>query len=471
MKQTPVIAIFDIGKTNKKIILFDEKYRLFQEEAVQFEEVKDDQGQPCDDIESITRWVNDTIASLQQKKDFNIKAFNVSAYGASFVYLDADFRVLTPLYNYLNPYPAPLQEKFYKDYGGELALSMQTASPVLGNLNSGLQLYRIKYEQPSLFNSIEYALHLPQYISHVITATTCSEITSIGCHTHLWDFTKNRYHGWVMAEGIDKKLPPLLGSDGVVNINSAKESNGIPVGVGLHDSSAALIPYFTTFREPFILISTGTWCITLNPFNGFPLTEEELNKDCLCYLSYLGKPVKASRLFAGNEHEIQTRRIAEHFGKPKDFYKNIVYDHLLVLAILKSMAALGEPKKPFTRGAENSVFETRDLATFSSCEKAYHQLMVDIIFMQAVSTELVLKNTSVKRIFVDGGFSKNPIYMNLLAAAFPKLEVFGATIAQSTSMGAALAIHKHWNKLPVPRDIIDLKYYARPQEEIVLRAE
>lgn len=468
---TPVIAIFDIGKTNKKIFLFDEKYKLIQEQTKQFEEIQDDCGEPCEDIRAITFWIKDSIAFLQLADNITIKAFNVSAYGASFVHLDTNFKILTPLYNYLNPYPSSLQKKFYEDYGGEVNLSMQTASPVLGNLNSGLQLYRIKHERPDLFKSIQYSLHLPQYISHIITSMTYSDITSIGCHTHLWDFTKNRYHDWVMAEGIDKKLPPLFGSDGVVNINSNKKTSGIPVGGGLHDSSSALIPYFTTFHEPFILISTGTWCITLNPFNGFPLTEEELKKDCLCYLSYLGKPVKASRLFAGNEHEIQTRRIAEHFGKPKDFYKDIVYDHALIITILKSMAAPGEPKKPFTRGAENSVFETRNLATFPSCEKAYHQLMVDIIFMQSASTELVLKNTSVKRIFVDGGFSKNPIYMNLLAAAFPKMEVFGATIAQSTSMGAALAIHKHWNKLPVPRDIIDLKYYARPQEEIVLRAD
>ena len=89
--------------------------------------------------------------------------------------------------------------------------------------------------------------------------------------------------------------------------------------------------------------------------------------------------------------------------------------------------------------------------------------MIDIFSMQSASTGLVLKNSDVKRIFVDGGFSKNSIYMNLLAAAFPQMEVFGATIAQSTSMGAALAIHKQWNTLPVPRDIIDLKYYARPQ--------
>jgi hypothetical protein len=37
--------------------------------------------------------------------------------------------------------------------------------------------------------------------------------------------------------------------------------------------------------------------------------------------------------------------------------------------------------------------------------------------------------------------------------------VFAASIPQATAIGAALAIHPHWNKGPLPADIIELKYY------------
>ena len=50
--------------------------------------------------------------------------------------------------------------------------------------------------------------------------------------------------------------------------------------------------------------------------------------------------------------------------------------------------------------------------------------------------------------------------MNLLAAAFPHLEVFAASVAQATAIGAALAIHKRWNTKTIPGDMIELKYYA-----------
>ena len=86
--------------------------------------------------------------------------------------------------------------------------------------------------------------------------------------------------------------------------------------------------------------------------------------------------------------------------------------------------------------------------------------MLDIIAEQFRSTNLVLRDSKVNRIFVDGGFSRNAIYMNLLASAFPEMEVFAASMPQATAVGAALAIHHSWNLKPVPNDIIELKFFS-----------
>ena len=99
-------------------------------------------------------------------------------------------------------------------------------------------------------------------------------------------------------------------------VNIQYKDKTICIGVGLHDSSSALIPYLINFQEPFVLLSTGTWCISLNPFNNTSLNKHELGNDCLCYLTYQGNPVKASRLFAGYEHEQQTKRLAEYYKIP-----------------------------------------------------------------------------------------------------------------------------------------------------------
>jgi L-fuculokinase len=86
--------------------------------------------------------------------------------------------------------------------------------------------------------------------------------------------------------------------------------------------------------------------------------------------------------------------------------------------------------------------------------------MMDIMDQQVRSTNLVLHDTDVRRIFVDGGFGKNEVYMHLLADAFPELKVFAASIPQATAMGAALAIHEDWNKGLMPAEMIELKAYS-----------
>jgi sugar (pentulose or hexulose) kinase len=453
MKRTPVIAVFDVGKTNKKLFLFDERYKIVLEKSARFIETLDEDGDVCENLESLRLSVFDSLREVFKNTEFEIRAINFATYGASFVYIDEDGKPLAPLYNYLKEYPEELKNKFYSDYGGEEVFSNLTASPVLGSLNSGMQIYRIKHEKPELFKQIKYALHLPQYLSYLISGEAYSDITSIGCHTNLWDFSKNRYHEWVEKEGILEKLAPIVPSDSVMP--AAFPGNNYGVGAGLHDSSAALIPYLVSFNEPFILLSTGTWCISLNPFNSSPLTAEELKNDCLCYLQYEGKPVKASRLFAGYEHEQQVKRIAAHFGTDVISYRAVPYKAALIEELERRSGGL----------VDGPSFAGRDLNEYASDTLAYHQLILDLVNQQYVSTNMVLSGTDVKRIFVDGGFSKNTIFMNLLARAFPELEVFAAYMAQATAVGAALAIHKSWNTQALPNDIVDLKYYAVVQQQ------
>jgi len=457
MSALPVIAIFDVGKTNKKLFLFDESYKIVYERSAKFIETVDEDNFPCENLESLRSSVFDSLHEVFRDKAFEVKAINFSAYGASFVHIDENGNAVAPLYNYLKPYPEYLKKKFYDNYGGEEEFSYKTASPVLGHLNSGMQLYWLKYERQHIYEKIKCSLHLPQYLSYLVSGKAGSDITSIGCHTNLWDFTKSDYHDWVYKEGIIDKLAPIVSADQVVS--GAFSGKDCLAGVGLHDSSAALIPYIVNFHEPFILISTGTWCISLNPFNDRPLTPAELECDCLSYITYKGKPVKASRLFAGNEHELQVKRIADYFNKNPVHYRSIEYNAAIIAALQKQQNDAFFDKSTKTLLKE-SIFQQRDLAAFSSDEEAYHQLILDIVTLQYASTQLVLKGTTVKRIFVDGGFSKNAVYMNLLASFFLGMEVFAASMAQATAVGTALSIHNTWNKKPLPNDIIELQYFS-----------
>lgn len=435
----PVIAIFDIGKTNKKFFLFNEDYKIVEEVSVNFAEMADEDGFACEDIRALGRWVLDTLDKYIDSNTYDIRAINFSAYGASFVHLDSKDNLVSPLYNYLKPYPAATEERFYNTYGTREDIAIATASPSLGNLNSGLQLYALKYDKKKLFDQTAFSLHFPQYLSYLVSGRKYADITSIGCHTALWDFTKNRYHDWVIKEGIDHKLPPIFSSAKALDI--VYRGKPLKCGIGLHDSSAAFIPYIQNVGEPFLLISTGTWCISMNAFNNTRLTKEELEQDCLCYMTYEGTAVKSSRLFAGYAHEQIIKKLSHYFVEVPNYFEKIAYDK----SLLKEEPALND-------------LNDFDVSNYVSYEAAYINFIRQVVLAQKRSTDLVF-NDKVEKIFVDGGFAKNETYMQLLAEAYPQAEVYAASVSQATAMGAAMALHKDWNHLGLPENVLSTRRY------------
>jgi len=436
---TSCIAIFDIGKTNKKFILFDLKLNIVYENQTSFEEVKDEEGENCEDLRQLTNWMKESWQKIQMDMNFDIKALNFTTYGASFVHLDEKNRPVTPLYNYLKAFPKEIESLFYSKYGDKYDLATSTASPSLGMLNSGLQIFWLKHQHPTTFQKVKLSLHFPQYCSFIFCNEFASEFTSIGCHSALWNMEANDYHSWVKNEEIDTLFAPIKKLH--LNGHTTFRNKQIPVGTGMHDSSAALIPYFKQITEPFLLLSTGTWCITLNPFAKNLLTREELIKDCLNYLTFEGTQVKASRLFLGSFHEEFTKIFAGHFFKPKDFCKSVVLN-LEIIEKVKSMPRILKDKIH-----PEKYFNPHDLDKFEIYEEAYHRFMLDMVDYQAEYILLAAENQNspIEKLYVDGGFSKNHLFMELLKSKLPKFHIEAYEIAQGTSLGGAMVMRQYVN--------------------------
>jgi sugar (pentulose or hexulose) kinase len=261
----------------------------------------------------------------------------------------------------------------------------------------------------------------------------------------MWDFSASRYAEWVYAEELAARQAEVKPSNSTVEIRHGNEI--IYSGIGLHDSSAALIPYLAARSSPFCLISTGTWSITLNPFNHSPLTDRELAQDCLCYLSFEGTPVKAARLFSGHFHDTQAKILGDYFHKAESYYKSIE-------------RAGPEHDRKAKRRDISQPFVPFDAGTFSDYESAYLFLVEELVARQVQSTNLVITDQT-NDIFVDGGFSNNVLFMTLLAKAYPNRKVYAANVPQASALGAAIAIHSSWNPAPIPKDLLKLKSYSR----------
>jgi hypothetical protein len=177
----------------------------------------------------------------------------------------------------------------------------------------------------------------------------------------------------------------------------------------------------------------------MNPFNTETLTAEQLDKDCLCYMSIARQPVKSSRLFLGHLHETCVKLLAEHFKKPDDYYKKVRADKQLS-GYLKNK--FKDRKIFFQTGPySRELKEYIDMYEFGSFEESYHQLMNELCTLTVESVNLVLPaGDDTENIYITGGFSKNEIFLNLITDVYPLKHVYTSEIANSSALGAALVI-------------------------------
>lgn len=435
-----VIAVFDIGKTNKKILLFDENLQLAYQKEEKFKTTVDEDGEECDDLPLMESWMKSTLEELIQGKDYDVKAVNFSTYGASLAFIDKGGKRLTPIYNYLKEIPTSVQENLFAKYGGEAEFCRKTASPALGlMLNSGIQILWMKQMHADVFAQAESIVHFPQYLSYVLTGKVVSESTSIGCHTFLWDYDNNTYSQWLQDEGVS--LPTPLPN--TTTVDSVVAGQSLPVGIGIHDSSSSLVPYIRGSKDKFLLISTGTWCINMNPFNHTPLTADQLKSDCLSFMSIEQNPVKSSRLFMGHIHDVNAKRLSDYFKVAEDEFKRVKTDEAYMLNLLKDV----EGSRKFFVGdmPTDYVDVSVDLSQFKDYDEAYHQFMFDLTLLNAKSINLVsIPEDGVKNFFVSGGFARNEMFVRLLANFYSDKNIYTSEVDNSSAMGAALVV---WDKI------------------------
>jgi sugar (pentulose or hexulose) kinase len=433
MKKIKVTAVFDIGKTNKKFFLFDQSFREVHKEYIRFEEVEDEDGHPTENLLALQKWLKDVFHSILDANEYDVKAINFSTYGASLVHIDENGYPLIPFYNYTKPLPKEIVPFFLKQYGPKEAFLKATGCVDLSMLNSGLQLYWIKKTRPELYGKIKYSLHLPQYLSYVFAGIPVSEYTSIGCHTALWDYEKKDYHNWVYNEGIDLKLPPIVPTETIIDTNY--RGKPLKIGVGIHDSSSALLPYVRSLKKKFLLISTGTWSISFNPFIEKSISDDFYDSASINYMRINGKVVKASRLFLGNEYKLQVEKLNKHFDVSNDYHKSVTFNHEIYHKINDDF------KYHFKwESLEDGHMPNQSNLDFDDYDHAYHQLMAELVLLQVKSVEKAIGDDKTDRLYIDGGFSDNDLYVKLLTYHFPEKKVRTTDASLGSALGAAIVI-------------------------------
>ena len=186
------------------------------------------------------------------------------------------------------------------------------------------------------------------------------------------------------------------------------------------------------------MLSTGTWNICFNPSNHEPLTQHELDHDCLCYMTFEGKPVKASRIFLGHEHEVQQRKLAAYFEVASEEYKQITFNERLYHRLKSSPPSHFYPVEMEGSGPLPArPTQQTDYSNFDSFEQAQHQLMIDLVAWQKLSIDLVDADEKVKDVIIVGGFSKSPLFLAILKNEVPSRKFHLSDHPRASALGAA----------------------------------
>jgi hypothetical protein len=191
-----------------------------------------------------------------------------------------------------------------------------------------------------------------------------------------------------------------------------------------------------------MLVSTGTWWVTINPFNSQPLTPELLRRDVVSFLTPRGQPMRAARAFLGREHDYQVERIAQYFHVKPDFYRSLVlarpYDEASACFVPACLAGGG----PLPDAPEGEW----DVTGFRTANDAYQHLIHGLVNILLASMKLVWQGEKI--IYVDGGFARNPLFMQTLSWNFPKAEIRTLEVPQATALGALVHLEQGeaWKK-------------------------
>ncbi len=297
------VAVIDIGKTNAKLALVD--LADLSEIAVVTRPNLVLPGPPWPHFDVDGHWDFLLEALTRFHAEHGIDAISITTHGASVVLLDADGGLAAPILDYEHPGPDDLAE----DYDRLRPDFSETGSPRLGmGLNVGAQLHWQFATDPGLKARTETILTYPQYWGARLTGVTAADVSSLGCHTDLWNPRSGEFSSLVDTLEIADKLAPARPSADVLGpiLPEIAARTGLapdtPVHCGIHDSNASLLPHLLGNPRPFSVISSGTWVIVMSV--GGHEVDLDPSRDTLINTDAFGNPVPSARFMGGREHDL-----------------------------------------------------------------------------------------------------------------------------------------------------------------------
>lgn len=417
------VAVIDIGKTNAKVVVLDTASGAEITVERRPNTVIKSGLYPHYDIDALWQFILASLKTFAIKPGFD--AISITTHGASAALLDDKGDLEMPVLDYEHEYPAEIRQ----DYARLRPAFSETGSPPQSiGLNLGAQIHYQKTAFPEAFAPVRSIVTYAQYWAARLTGVLATEVTSLGCHTDLWNPGANTFSSLVDTLDIRSLMAPVRSAFdvlGPVKPKIASEiglSSDIPVYCGIHDSNASLLPHLLKRQGNFSVVSTGTWVV--NFAIGGTLDQLDPTRDTLTNVDAYARPVPSSRFMGGREYEM----LSQQFGT----VSAVEIESALPAVLTRGMMLLPSVVKgsgPFPN--EDARWIADDDATNAERHAAaalYLALMTD------VSLSLIGRKGPI---LVEGPFAKNTLYLKALSS-FANTDVIAIGGSTGTSAGAAL---------------------------------
>jgi sugar (pentulose or hexulose) kinase len=411
-------------------------------------------GPPYPHYDVDGHWVFLLDALRRFHQDHGIDGISVTTHGATAALLAEDGTLATPILDYEFDGPSSVAA----EYDSLRPPFSETGSPRLaGGLNVGAQLHWLFANDPTLHARAARIVTYPQYWGHRLTGVAATDVTSIGCHTDLWNPQDARFSSLVDTLDIRDKIAPARQSAerlGTILPEFASRTGlppETPVLCGIHDSNASLFPHVMSRQAPFCVVSTGTWVIAMSI--GGRSRSLDPDRDTLINVNALGQPVPSARFMGGREYEVISQ--GQSSAITSTDATRVLDDGLMLLPAVEprtgpfqGMPMRWHPAEPSIGSADRAVALSWYLALVTAeC--------LDIIGAEGP-------------VIVEGPFTRNRQYIDMLHAATGR-PVTTSDSATGTSVGAALlfdpAGYQSCDAAPVEDPVDALCHYAAAWRE------
>jgi sugar (pentulose or hexulose) kinase len=436
------VAVVDIGKTNAKVALVD--LDAMAEIAVCKTPNRPAAGglYPHHDVGAIWSFILGSLAELG--RELKVDAIAVTTHGATAALLGPSGRLALPVLDYEHDGPSTVRN----EYDAVRPDFAETGSPPLPlGLNLGAQLFWQSRAFPDRFAEVSSILMYPQYWAWKLCGVASNEVTSLGCHTDLWNPRSGGFSsltdrmGW---RSLFAPVRPATAALAPIRPELATEIGldpSTPVFCGIHDSNASLLPHLLSRRPPFTVVSTGTWVVAMAV--GGAKVSLDPKRDTLMNVSAMGAPVPSARFMGGREYEALT---AGQEGNWTDGDINAVLANSVML-----LPSVQQGSGPFPRTVSRWVGSGEPAAAERAVAAAFYLAMMTATCLELVGAE--------GETVVEGPFARNVLYVDMLRAATgrPVLPQHGQA---GTSIGAALLAGKPVTR-PPETSVSPTQYDAR----------